>query len=101
MTYDHTTAVAKFHVGALRAFILSRIIEMDMLIAINVTAAYGYSVIAFALTDSGHVLTQGAIFGSSTLLTTLILFSSLISIVARVKAFVAVSMKSMQAKWHY
>ena len=90
-------AVPEFYVGALKSLIFGRVIEMDMLVAISITAAYGYSVIAFALTNRGYILEQGEIFQTSTLLTTLILLGRLISVVARMKALTAVSMKSVQA----
>lgn len=91
-------AVAEFYVGALKSLIFSRVIEMDMLVSISVTAAYGYSVVAFALGNRGYVLEQGQIFETSTLLTTLILLGRLISVMVRMKALTAVSMKSLQAE---
>ncbi|KAL8802001.1 MAG: hypothetical protein Q9200_006740, partial [Gallowayella weberi] len=78
-------AIPEFYVGALKALIFSKVIEMDMLVVISVTAAYGYSVIAFALVHRGYVLEQGVLLGR------------LISVMARVKAFTAVSIKSLQA----
>lgn len=91
-------AVREFYVGALKSLIFSKVIEMDMLIAISTTAAYGYSVIAFALTSRGYNLEQGEIFETSTLLTTLVLVGRLISHMARSKALAAVSMQSLQAE---
>lgn len=90
-------AIPEFYVGALKSLIFSKVIEMDMLVVISVTAAYGYSVIAFALTHRGYVLIQGAFFETSTLLVTLVLLGRLISVIARIKAFAAVSMNSLQA----
>ncbi|KAL8807159.1 MAG: hypothetical protein Q9182_000841 [Xanthomendoza sp. 2 TL-2023] len=90
-------AIPEFYVGALKALIFSKVIEMDMLVVISVTAAYGYSVIAFALVHRGYVLEQGEFFETSTLLVTLVLLGRLISVMARVKAFTAVSIKSLQA----
>lgn len=90
-------AIPEFYVGATKSLIFSKVIEMDMLVAISVTAAYGYSVIAFALSRRGYVLVQEAFFETSTLLVTLVLLGRLISVLARLKAFAAVSMKSLQA----
>ncbi|KAI4254294.1 MAG: hypothetical protein L6R42_007255, partial [Xanthoria sp. 1 TBL-2021] len=89
-------AIPEFYVGALKSLIFSKVIEMDMLVVISVTAAYGYSVIAFALTHRGYVLIQGAFFETNTLLVTLVLLGRLISVIARIKAFAAVSMNSLQ-----
>ncbi|MCJ1275929.1 hypothetical protein MMC21_003734 [Puttea exsequens] len=91
-------AVPEFYVGALKSLIFSRILEMDMLVVISITAAYGYSVIALALTHRGYVLEQGEFFETGTLLVTLVLVGRLISAIARMKAFTAVSMKSLQAE---
>ncbi|KAI9835996.1 MAG: gamma-tubulin [Sclerophora amabilis] len=91
-------AVPEFYVGALKSLVFSRILEMDMLVVISITAAYGYSVIALALTHRGYVLEQGEFFETSTLLITLVLLGRLISAIARMKAFTAVSMKSLQAE---
>ncbi|KAL6714214.1 hypothetical protein ACLMJK_008709 [Lecanora helva] len=91
-------AILEFYIGAFKALVFSRVIEMDMLVAISVTAAYGYSVVAFALTNRGYVLEQGEIFETSTLLTTLILLGRLITMTARTKAMAAIAMESLQAE---
>ncbi|KAL8792657.1 MAG: hypothetical protein Q9195_004717 [Heterodermia aff. obscurata] len=89
-------AVPEFYVRAMKSLVFSRVVEMDMLVVISITAAYGYSVIAFALTQRGYVLEQGAFFETSSLLVTLILVGRLISTIARMKASTAVSVKSLQ-----
>ena len=91
-------AVPEFYVAALKSLVFSRVVEMDMLIVISTTAAYGYSTIAFALTHSGHVLEQKEFFETSTLLITLVLVGRLLSVAAKLKAVNAVSMKSLQAE---
>ena len=83
-------AVAEFYVGALKSLIFSKVVEMDMLVLISSTAAYGYSVVAFALTHRGYLLEQGEFFETASLLITLIMFGRLISAVARMKALSAV-----------
>ena len=97
-TLVQAIAVPEFYVGALKSLVFSRVVEMDMLVVISITAAYVYSVIAFALTHRGFVLDQAEFFETSTLLVTLILVGRLISAVARLKAISAVSMKSLQAE---
>ncbi|KAL8766852.1 MAG: hypothetical protein Q9209_006510 [Squamulea sp. 1 TL-2023] len=91
-------AVPEFYSKAIKALIFSKVIELDMLVVIAVSAAYGYSVVAFGLTHRGYNLEQGEFFETSTLLITLVLVGRLISVIARMKALTAVSMKSMQAE---
>ena len=95
-TCVQAVAVPEFYTGALKSLFYSRVVEMDMLVVISITAAYGYSVIAFALTQRGYVLEQGAFFETSSLLVTLILVGRLISFIARMKASTAASVKSLQ-----
>ena len=89
-------AVPEFYIGALKSLIFSRIIETDMLVVISITAAYAYSVVALVLRHRGYVLEQGEMFETSTLLVTLVLIGRLVSAIARIKAFTAISMKSLQ-----
>ncbi|KAM0712108.1 hypothetical protein Q7P37_011202 [Cladosporium fusiforme] len=91
-------AVPEFYAKALKSLVFARIVEMDMLVVISITAAYCYSVVAFGLTEAGVQLEQKAFFETSTLLITLILLGRLIAAFARVKAVRAVSMRSLQAK---
>jgi len=94
-------AVPEFYTPALKALVFSKSIEMDMLVVISITAAYGYSVIAFGLTHSGVELEQGELFETSTLLITLVLLGRLVSTYAKVRAVQAVSMRSFQAETAY
>ena len=66
-------AIPNFYVGALKSAIFNKVIEMDMLVVVSITTAYGYSVIAFALTHRGYVLEQGS--SSKQALCSLLLFS--------------------------
>ncbi|KAL8995271.1 MAG: hypothetical protein Q9169_004944 [Polycauliona sp. 2 TL-2023] len=91
-------AIPEFYIGALKSLIFSRVLEMDMLVVISITAAYGYSVVAFALKHRGYILEQGEFFETSTLLITLVLVGRLLSAIARTKALSAVSMQSLQAE---
>ena len=94
-------AVPEFYTPALKALVFSKTIEMDMLVVISITAAHGYSVIAFGLTHSRVELEQGELFETSTLLITLVLLGRLVSSYAKVRAVQAVSMRSFQAATAY
>lgn len=97
-TVVQAVAVPEFYVGALRSLIFSAVVEMDMLVVISITAAYGYSVVAFALTHAGHQLEQGEFFETSSLLITLVLLGRLIAGAARARAVSTVSLTSLQAE---
>lgn len=95
-TFVQAIAVPEFYVGAFKSLVYSKIIEMDMLVVISITAAYGYSVIAFGLAETGIELEQEAFFETSSLLITLVLVGRLMAAVARMRAVSAVSMSSLQ-----
>lgn len=95
-TCVQAVAVPEFYVRALKSLIYSRVIEMDMLVVISITAAYVYSVVAFGLTHAGHDLEQGEFFETSTLLITLVLFGRLLATAAKLKAFSAISVRTLQ-----
>ncbi|KAJ6263692.1 P-type cation-transporting ATPase [Drechslerella dactyloides] len=97
-TFVQALAVPEFYVGALKSLIYSKVLEMDMLIVISITAAYGYSVVAFSLTHAGYVLQTGEFFETSSLLITLVLLGKLVAAVAKMKAISAVSLRSLQAE---
>jgi len=89
-------AVPEFYSQAIKSLVFSKVIEMDMLVVISITAAYAYSVVAFAISQEGVELEQEAFFETSTLLITLVLFGRLIAAIARVRAIRAVSLRSLQ-----
>ncbi|KAK4541719.1 hypothetical protein LTR36_007428 [Oleoguttula mirabilis] len=97
-TLVQVIAIPRFYVPALKALIYSRVIEMDMLVVLSITAAYLYSVVAFALTIAGVGVEQKAFFETSTLLITLVLLGRLVSTIARIKAVTVVSLRSLQAE---
>lgn len=97
-TVVQVVAVPVFYVGAIKSLIYSRVMEMDMLVVISITAAYFYSIIAFALTEAGYDLEQGPFFETSSLLVTLVLFGRLMAAWARMRAVSAVSLRSLQAE---
>ena len=90
-------AVPEFYIGAIKSLVYSRVIEMDMLIVISNTAAYGYSVVAFGMTHAGQTLEQGAFFETSSLLITLVLLGRVLATYSRVKAASVISLRSLQA----
>ncbi|KAL8651876.1 MAG: hypothetical protein Q9210_003012 [Variospora velana] len=91
-------AIPEFYAGALKALIYSKVLEMDMLVVISITAAYGYSVVAFAVAHAGYTREEGSFFETSCLLITLVLLGRLVAAVAKVRAVSAVSMRSLQAE---
>lgn len=97
-TVVQAIAVPEFYVKAINSLIFARVVEMDMLVVISITAAYGYSIVAFGLTESGVQLEQHAFFETSTLLITLILLGRLIAAFARTRAIQAVSMRCLQTQ---
>ncbi|CAK1356434.1 unnamed protein product [Cercospora beticola] len=95
-TFVQAVAIPEFYVGALKSLVFSKVVEMDMLIVISITAAYGYSVVAFALAEAGVGSEEEAFFETSSLLITLVLLGRLMAAAARVRAVSAVSMSSLQ-----
>lgn len=96
-TFVQAIAVPEFYVGAIKSLVFSRVIEMDMLVVISITAAYVYSVVAYSLTESGTELEQEAFFETSSLLITLVLLGRLMAAIARMRAVSAISLRSLQA----
>jgi cation transport ATPase len=78
-TIVQTVVAGPFYVGALKALIFSRMIEMDLLIVMSTTTAYTYSVIAYAYQALGKPLLTGGFFETSTLLVTLIMVGRAVS----------------------
>ncbi|PNS20621.1 Copper-transporting ATPase ccc2 [Sphaceloma murrayae] len=97
-TFVQAIAVPEFYVGAVKSLVYSRVIEMDMLVVISITAAYGYSVVAFGLSFAGYTLQEEAFFETGALLITLVLLGRLMAALARVRAVSAVSVRSLQAE---
>lgn len=97
-TFVQGIAIPEFYVGAIKSLVYSRMLEMDMLVVISITAAYGYSVVAFALTHAGYSLETGEFFETGALLITLVLLGRLVAAFAKVRAVSAVSLRSLQAE---
>ncbi|OJD40619.1 cu2+-exporting atpase [Diplodia corticola] len=85
-----------FYSSALRSLIFSRVIEMDLLIVLSTTAAYVFSIVAFAYLVVGSPLSTGEFFETSTLLVTLIMVGRFLGALARQKAVESVSVLSLQ-----
>ena len=89
-------AVPEFYLPALTALIRNGAVELDMLVVISITAAYVYSVVAFAFRMVDRPLEVPELFETSTLLVTFILFGRLVASYARIRATEAVSLRSLQ-----
>ena len=90
-------AIPEFYRPALSTLFYSRVVEMDMLVVISITAAYTYSIVAFGFQMAHKPLGSSEFFETSTLLITLILLGRLIATFARVRAIAAVSIRSIQS----
>ena len=95
-TFVQVLAIFEFYKPALSALIFNRMVELDLLVVISISAAYGYSVVAAAFTLRGNPLETEAFFETSTLLVTLILLGRLIAAYARMRAVRSVSMRGLQ-----
>jgi Cd2+-exporting ATPase len=73
------------------SLIRRRVIKLDMLIIISITAAYFYSVAAVGFTLAGKPLEVKEFFEISSLLITLILLGRLVAAFTRIRAVKAVS----------
>ncbi|KAK9481208.1 E1-E2 ATPase-domain-containing protein [Lipomyces japonicus] len=83
--------------SALKAFLFTNVIEMDLLIVLSTSTAYIFFLVAFAYQVRGNPLSTGEFFETSTLLVTLIMFGRLVSAFARHKAVESISIRSLQA----
>lgn len=96
-TVVQAIAISEFYQPALSALIYNRVVEMDMLVVISITAAYVYSIVTLGLIlagDDGE--TTEPLFETSTLLVSLILLGRLVAAYARKRAVDAVSLRSLQ-----
>ncbi|KPI39758.1 P-type cation-transporting ATPase [Cyphellophora attinorum] len=95
-TLVQSIAYPEFYRPAISSLVYNRVIEMDMLVVISISAAYGYSVVAFGIELSGQLLETGTLFETSTLLIALVLLGRLLASWARKRAITAVSLGSLQ-----
>ena len=85
-----------FYPKAVKSFVFSRIIEMDLLIVLSTSAAYIFSVVSFGYLVSGNPLPTGEFFETSTLLVTLIMVGRYVAALSRQKAVECISVRSLQ-----
>ena len=85
-----------FYSRALKALIFSGVIEMDLLIVLSTSAAYIFSVVAFAYLVKHNPLSTGEFFETSSLLVTLIMVGRFVAALARQKAVESISIRSLQ-----
>jgi Cu2+-exporting ATPase len=88
--------VGPIYVSAVKSLIFSRTVEMDFLVVLSTTAAYVYSIIAYAYLANGMPLVEGEFFETSTLLVTLILIGRTASSFARQRAVESITIESLQ-----
>jgi Cd2+-exporting ATPase len=84
-----------FYPTALKSLVFSKTIEMDLLIVLSTSAAFIF-VISFGYLVTGHPLSTGQFFETSTLLVTLIMVGRYVSALTRQKAVESVSVRSLQ-----
>ena len=87
-----------FYLRAFRSLILNRVIDLDLLVVMSTSIAYGFSVASFICEVKGTRLVSGIYFETSALLITLIMMGRLMSDFACLKAFKVGSIKSLQTR---
>jgi heavy metal translocating P-type ATPase len=95
-TMVQAIAVPAFYIPAISSLIYNKVVEMDMLVVISITAAYVYSIVAAGLFLTGMELETKPFFETSTLLISLVLLGRLLAAWARKRAVKAVSLRSLQ-----
>lgn len=85
-----------FYSKTLKALMFSRMIDMDLLVVLSSSAAYIYSIVAYAYIAVGKPLATGQFFETSTLLITLIMVGRTVSAIARQKAVESITIESLQ-----
>ncbi|KAJ4482591.1 E1-E2 ATPase-domain-containing protein [Lentinula aciculospora] len=85
-----------FYTKALKSLVFSKVVEMDLLIVLSTSAAYIFSVVSFTYLVSGHPLSTGEFFETSTLLVTLIMVGRYVAALSRQKAVESISVQSLQ-----
>ena len=87
-----------FYPRAFRSLILNRVIDLDLLVVLSTSIAYGFSVASFICEIKSSRLMSGIYFETSALLITLIMMGRLMSDFACLKAFKVGSIKSFQTR---
>ncbi|KEF51563.1 Cu2+-exporting ATPase [Exophiala aquamarina CBS 119918] len=86
-----------FYSVAFKNIIFSRLVEVDMLIVLSTSAAYIFSLVAFAYEMQGRPLETGEFFETSALIVTLIMLGRFISSWARQRAAESISVRTLQS----
>ncbi|KEF55622.1 uncharacterized protein A1O9_08372 [Exophiala aquamarina CBS 119918] len=95
-TMVQAIAIPAFYIPAISSLIYNKVVEMDMLVVISITAAYVYSFVGAGLFFANIELETKPFFETSTLLISLVLFGRLLAAWARKRAVKAVSLRSLQ-----
>ncbi len=90
-----------FYPRALRSLILTRVIDMDLLIVLSTSITYGFSVASFICQTKGTNLASEVYFETSTLLITLIMVGRLIGDFACHRAMKSTSIISFQQQFAF
>jgi len=86
----------QFYPPAIKSLIFSGAVEMDLLIVLSTTAAYGFSVVCFGYYAANQPILDTEFFETSTLLVTLIMVGRFAAAVARHNAMKLISIRSLQ-----
>ena len=97
-TIIQSGVVGPFYLRAFRSLILNRMVDLDLLVVLSTSTAFGFSVASFICEVKGARLVSGIYFETSALLITLIMTGRLMSDFACLKAFRSVSIKSLQTR---
>ncbi|KAI9801956.1 MAG: hypothetical protein M1825_003011 [Sarcosagium campestre] len=96
-TVLQVVVVGQFYLRALKAFTSAGMVDMDLLVVISTTAAYIFSLVAFANTAQGTPLELKSFFETSTLLVTLVMCGRVATAYSRNKATESIGNKASQA----
>lgn len=96
-TVIQVVVAGPFYPVAFKNLVFSKLVEVDLLIVLSTSAAYLYSVIAFAYEMKGEPLNTGEFFEASTLIVSLIMLGRFISSWARQWATESISVRTLQA----
>ncbi|KAL6247527.1 hypothetical protein RBB50_005873 [Rhinocladiella similis] len=95
-TVIQVVVTGPFYVVAFKKLFFSGLLEVEFLIVLSTTAAYVFSVVAFAYEVKREPLRTGEFFETSTLLITLIMIGRLISSWSRQRAAESISLRTLQ-----
>ena len=97
-TVIQVVVAGPFYPRAFRSLILDRVIDLDLLVVLSTSVAYGFSVASFICEVKGTYLASAIYFETSALLITFIMMGRLMSDFACHKAFTVGSVKSLQTQ---